>query len=287
MEVSDTAILAYQISGYVVIGFSFALLVWCMLAMFYNKFADWSPHPDLFLYLLGNIMTTVAFIIGWYYSYGENYEVPVYFTGEALAITSLLTICNKQNNNAVSHAKQFLPFYSFRVNGTNNHKYIKQWLSIVWPNAIIIVVSVFGVIFWSDVLGYKITLSVVESLLSVYLCILVLLSSIQYKKWCDDNDRTDVAKWYLFLAWMCLLDTVLSHTIYVLVQPFADKDQIIGVVYCKDWISLLNYAVIDVIILMILKCVFKQMKELRRVQVEFDDQLAYFADNIEDQDLDL
>ena len=48
----------------------------------------------------------------------------------------------------------------------------------MWPNAIIIAVSVFGVIFWSDILAYKITLSVVESLLSVYLCILILLSSI-------------------------------------------------------------------------------------------------------------
>ena len=282
MEVSEAAVLAYQISGYVVVGLSFGLLMWCGFAMFYNKFADWSPHPDLFLYLLGNILTTLAFIIGWYYSYGESYEVPVYFTGEALAVTSLLALCNKLNGNAVSHAKQFLPFYACRVESAHNRKFIKQWLVIVWPNAVIIAVSVFGVLFWSDVLGYKIALSVVESLLSVYLCVLVLLSSVQYKKWCDENERTEVAKWYLFLAWMCLLDTILSHTIYVLVQPFADKDRIAGVVYCKDWVSLLNYLVIDAIILMILHCVFKRMKELRRVQVEFDDQLDYFADDIEE-----
>ena len=90
--------------GYVIVGLSLALLLWCVLGMFYNKCADWSPHPELFLYLLGNILTTIAFIIGWYYSYGESYEVPLYFTGEALSVTSLLTICNKQNNNAFPNA---------------------------------------------------------------------------------------------------------------------------------------------------------------------------------------
>ncbi|CAL6008650.1 Transmembrane_domain-containing protein [Hexamita inflata] len=223
-QITNIAVLSYQVSGYVVIALTAALMVASLCGSIRNKFADWTPHTDLFVYLLGNMCTTVSFIIGWYYAYESIYELPLYYLGEALSLTSLLILCNKQNFIANQLSKQYNPFYACRL-GSSGKKFIKQWFIYVIPNAVFVVLAVVGITFIKNSEVYFLVLNILESCLCVYLTILVIKSSLQYKRWCDQNDQTQIAKLIVILVWLCIIDSISTHFLFSILSE---------IIYCNS-----------------------------------------------------
>ncbi|CAL6098756.1 Transmembrane_domain-containing protein [Hexamita inflata] len=278
-QITNIAVLSYQVSGYVVIALTAALMVASLCGSIRNKFADWTPHTDLFVYLLGNMCTTVSFIISWYYAYESIYELPLYYLGEALSLTSLLILCNKQNFIANQLSKQYNPFYACRL-GSSGKKFIKQWFIYVIPNAIFVVLAIVGLVLFESLKTYFNILNLLESIFCVYLTILIILSSLQYKKWCDQNDQTETAHLIVILAWLCLIDCFLSHFVFILVVTIikTDKETKVIILYLKDWVSLLMNAVIDVVVFKILKLINLMMKDLQNLyESDVDDIETYIV----------
>lgn len=120
----EAHILAYQIISYIYMASCTPGLTVSLLASVKNKFSDWSPHFNIFCFLLGNIFTTLSFVIGWYFPEEKIYELPVYFTGEALSLTSWLLTCNKLNYQANQRARIFNPFYAPRVGSASERRFL-------------------------------------------------------------------------------------------------------------------------------------------------------------------
>ncbi|CAL6008644.1 Transmembrane_domain-containing protein [Hexamita inflata] len=265
-QITNIAVLSYQVSGYVVIALTAALMVASLCGSIRNKFADWTPHTDLFVYLLGNMCTTVSFIIGWYYEYESIYELPLYYLGEALSLTSLLILCNKQNFIANQLSKQYNPFYACRL-GSSGKKFIKQWFIYVIPNAVFVVLAVVGlIIFNSTNCIYFNILNVLESIVCVYLSVLILLSSKLFQK-NEKNNQTQMAHLIVVLAWLCLLDSLISHFICFLTISFIKqyKNVVQLIILVKDFVSLIFCITIDFIILKILSLINIMLKDLQDI----------------------
>jgi len=115
------------------------------------------------------------------------------------------------------------------------------------PNIVIVVIGIVGTALWADESAFKITVTVVESLLCFYLYALIMLASVQFKKWCDSHDETDIAILTLILAWLCLIDGAVSHIIYSTFSFIIQSESNIAqtLVYLNDWFSLLIYLVVD------------------------------------------
>ncbi|KAH0570023.1 Transmembrane domain-containing protein [Spironucleus salmonicida] len=247
-----------------------------------NKFNIWSPHFEFFVFISGNILTTVSFIIRWEASITTS-ESPLYYLGQSMTISSVIVLNNKLQFMMQSSAKQHNPFWVC-VNIVHTKKtYLLQLFYALLPQVCIIVVQFITSFLISNhqiLMYFNFSIDVLFSIIILYYAVIVGISASQYLT--INKDQSTFARLSLIVSFLSVIDSVISQILYFLSSTFQNFDLNVNInawaiiVFIKDWESLIIIVLEQIFVFLMLKYIYIAMKELKQAM-----ELDYLLDSYE------